>query len=151
MANAGTAHGVTLLSPLTYEIATGNVTEKEDKSLMGKTKFNRGGWSIFDSKFGYYRYGSATPHKTFHFTLLNLSCRYISNFIKSDLPLLLNAFVFNMRTQPLCKIIQFVELILLTIQCQSSTKKRKERYCITLFNRCISTSSTSFLSLFFSS
>jgi hypothetical protein len=58
MANGGTTHGVRLLSPETYDLATGNVVEKEDKALMAKTKFNRGGWCVFDNNFAYYRHGS---------------------------------------------------------------------------------------------
>ena len=58
MAMRGSAHGVSLLSEETYKRATGNVTEKKDMTLSATTKFNRGGWSIFDTKFGYFRHGS---------------------------------------------------------------------------------------------
>lgn len=60
MSAKGTEHGVQLMSNETYEIATGNVTEKFDKAVNFKTKFCRGGWCLFDSPFafGQYRHGS---------------------------------------------------------------------------------------------
>jgi hypothetical protein len=60
MASDGTAHGVTLMSPDTVE-KSHFVTEadvKFDSVLNAHTKFNRGGWNVFDSHdFCHYRHG----------------------------------------------------------------------------------------------
>lgn len=39
-------------------LSHGNVTFKYDNALFGKTKFNSGGWNVFDTNFAYNRQGS---------------------------------------------------------------------------------------------
>ena len=56
MANGGSAHGVTLLKPATFELALSNATVKHDKSLFTETKFVKGGWAVFDGKFAFGKY-----------------------------------------------------------------------------------------------
>ena len=60
MAGGGSAHGVRLLSAATVDHSHW-VTEddvKFDSVLQAHTKFNRGGWNVFDSnKFAHYRHG----------------------------------------------------------------------------------------------
>lgn len=60
MAGDGTAHGVTLLSAASVELSH-HVTEadvKYDSVLKASTKFNRGGWNVFDNhNFAHYRHG----------------------------------------------------------------------------------------------
>mmetsp|Transcript_13707 Transcript_13707/g.22668 ORF Transcript_13707/g.22668 Transcript_13707/m.22668 type:complete len:507 (-) Transcript_13707:301-1821(-) len=60
MAGGGAAHGVRLLSAATVEQSHW-VTEddvKYDSVLQARTKFNKGGWNVFDShKFAHYRHG----------------------------------------------------------------------------------------------
>ena len=60
MAGDGSAHGVTLLSPNTvqscHEVSPEDV--KFDSFLNARTKFNKGGWNVFDSNnFAYNRHG----------------------------------------------------------------------------------------------
>lgn len=60
MAGDGTALGVTLLRPATVQDSH-VVTEadvKFDSVLNATTKFNRGGWNVFDTHdFAHYRHG----------------------------------------------------------------------------------------------
>lgn len=46
------------ISSLTHKNVHDNITTKYDHVLHAKTRFNRGGWCVYDTSFGYYRHGS---------------------------------------------------------------------------------------------
>lgn len=60
MAGQGSAHGVTLMSPETVEKSheVNDEDIKMDSVLNAQTKFNRGGWNVFDSdRIAHHRFG----------------------------------------------------------------------------------------------